>query len=314
MGGFSNTVAFGATTLVGGSMTAFYAKLLDTGASSTIEWALASGGIVIPNAIAATEEGVYVAGRFVFSGSWGSTSASTGPGGGYDIFVAKLTDAGATGSFAWALLGSGPASDYASALAVRGRSIYLVGGFRGTTSFGNLSLTSTGTDNGDDWFVAKVLDAGPSATYAWVQQAGGPAYEQAFTVALGSGGTIYVGGRAGAGASFGALPVSGLLGDDNATLAVLAEPLVATATASPAALAGLALYPSPAHGLATVLLPPGSGPVTLTVVDALGRVVRVQPALASASYALDLHGLAPGVYALRVQGAAARGVCRLVVE
>jgi hypothetical protein len=313
VGGFSNTVDFGATTLLGGSMTAFYTKLLDTGMSSTISWAVSSGGIVIPNAIAATEEGVYVAGRFIFSGSWGSTTyASTGPGGGYDMFIAKLTDAGATGSFTWALLGSGPASDYASALAVRGRSIYVVGGFRATASFGSLSLTSA--TNSDDWFVAKVLDAGASAAYAWVQQAGGPAYEQAFTVALGSGGTVYVGGRAGLGASFGSLSVNGLAGDDNASLAVLADPLLATPTGSPASLVGLALYPSPAHGTATVRLPVGSGPATLTLVDALGRVVRVQPAPASPSQLLELQGLAPGVYALRVQVAGGQGVCRLVVE
>jgi len=315
VGGFSNAVAFGNTILTGGSLTAFYTKLLDTGTSSTSMWAVASGGIVIPNAIAANEEGVYVAGRFVFSGSWGSTTyVSMGPGGGYDIFVAKLTDAGATGSFAWALLGSGPASDYASALAVRGRAIYLVGGFRTTASFGSLSLTSASANNSDDWFVAKVLDAGTSATYAWVQQAGGPVYEQAAAVALGSGGTVYVGGSAGAGASFGALTVSGLSGTGSGALAVLADPPLVMAAASPAALAGLALYPNPAHGTATVRLPVGTGPVTLTLADALGRVVRTQVVPACAGYPLDLSSLAPGVYALRVQAAKAQGVCRLVVE
>jgi hypothetical protein len=232
VGGFSNTVAFGSTTLTGGSLTAFYTKLLDAGTSSAVVWAVASGGIVIPNAVAATAAGVYVAGRFVFSGSWGSTSyTSSGPAGGYDVFVAKLADAGATGSFGWALKGGGAASDYASALAVDGNSLYVAGGFSslfGAATFGPSSLTSVG--NSDDWFVAKVLDAGASATYAWVQQAGGPAYEQATGISLGSAGRVYVGGSAAKGASFGPLLAGGIAGASNATLALLADPLLATAS------------------------------------------------------------------------------------
>jgi hypothetical protein len=314
VGGFSNTVAFGNTTLTGGSLTAFYTKLLDAGTTSTVEWAVASGGIVIPNAVVATAAGVYVAGRFVFSGSWGSTSyTSSGSMGGYDVFVAKLADAGGTGSFSWALKGGGAASDYASAIAVQGNTLYIAGGFSslfGVATFGASSLTSvSGTD---DWFVAKVLDAGTSASYAWVQQAGGPAYEQATGISLGGGGQVYVAGSAAEGASFGLLTASGVAGTSNATLATLADPVLATA--GPAPQAGFSMYPNPARANVIVRVPAGTGPATLTLCDALGRTVRTQQAAAGTDTAFDLAGLAPGVYALRVQAGEAVATQKLVVE
>ncbi len=98
----------------------------------------------------------------------------------------------------------------------------------------------------------------------------------------------------------------------NAYLAVLGPSVLATA-AGAAASAGR-LYPNPAHGVATVVLPSGPGPVTLTLTDALGRVVRTHIAAPSPDYPLNLAGLAPGVYALRVQAGAAVATQKLVVE
>jgi len=82
---------------------------------------------------------------------------------------------------------------------------------------------------------------------------------------------------------------------------------------------GLGLYPNPAHGSAQVSLPavPGASQATLTLVDALGRVVRRQSvglSAAGALTAIDLSSLAPGVYALRTQAGAETAVRRLVVE
>ncbi|MEJ7659434.1 MAG: T9SS type A sorting domain-containing protein [Hymenobacter sp.] len=64
---------------------------------------------------------------------------------------------------------------------------------------------------------------------------------------------------------------------------------------------------------------PGFGPgrPVLTLFDALGRVVRVVPAAASsapASVRVDLAGLAPGVYVVRIAGAEKVATSRLVVE
>jgi hypothetical protein len=66
--------------------------------------------------------------------------------------------------------------------------------------------------------------------------------------------------------------------------------------------------------VATVALPSGPGPATLTLLDALGRPVRTQQAQAGTEVAFDLTGLAPGVYALRVQAGAAVATQKLVVE
>ncbi len=304
-GNLGNTATFGSTILSG----CFYAKLPDTGAGSTFSWALGSGGAVFVNALAVSGTNVYATGRFLFTSSWGSTTyTNSGAGGSYDVFVAKFIDAGATGSFAWALKGGGPASDYASGLAVQGNSVYIVGGYSslfGPASFGTTSLLSVG--NSDDWFVAKVLDAGASAAYAWVQQAGGSTYEQAAAVALGSGGRIYVSGSTGTGASLGSLTAS-----TSSTLAWLADPLLASK--SPAALAGVSNYPNPAHGVTTVRVPAGAGSAALILLDALGRVVSTHQATAGQDYPLDLAGLVPGVYTLHVQAGESQAVRQLVVE
>jgi hypothetical protein len=81
----------------------------------------------------------------------------------------------------------------------------------------------------------------------------------------------------------------------------------------------LLAYPNPAHGTATVTLPAGpvGSPVGLLVFDMLGQVVgRASATLAATTTrtTLDLSGLAPGVYALRITVGPDRTTTRLVVE
>ncbi|MCC3157536.1 T9SS type A sorting domain-containing protein [Hymenobacter sp. 15J16-1T3B] len=80
----------------------------------------------------------------------------------------------------------------------------------------------------------------------------------------------------------------------------------------------LALFPNPARHAATLHLPAGMGAqaATLTVADALGRVVRTRalPAAPGCQPTLDLTGLRPGVYTVRVQAGARAAVQRLTVE
>lgn len=89
---------------------------------------------------------------------------------------------------------------------------------------------------------------------------------------------------------------------------------------APAALAQLAgVYPNPAHGTATLLLPAalrGGQPTPVQVLNSLGQVVlrRTLPAGATAVLELPLTGLAPGIYAVRAQTAAGQVVKRLTVE
>ena len=92
----------------------------------------------------------------------------------------------------------------------------------------------------------------------------------------------------------------------------------ALATA-PAALAQqVGVYPNPATSAVTIELPAALGrtAVAATLTDALGRQVRAVtlPAQGPAAHQLDLHQLAPGVYALRLTTSAGVLVKKLVVK
>jgi len=93
------------------------------------------------------------------------------------------------------------------------------------------------------------------------------------------------------------------------------QPLAAV----PAALAQqVAVYPNPATSAVTIELPAtlGRTAVAATLTDALGRQVRTVtlPAQGPAAHQLDLHQLAPGVYALRLTTGAGVLVKKLVVK
>jgi hypothetical protein len=89
---------------------------------------------------------------------------------------------------------------------------------------------------------------------------------------------------------------------------------------APAALAQLAtLYPNPAHGAATLLLPlalRGTQATAVAVVDNLGRTVRTHTLAAGSVEALELPlgGLAPGIYSVQARTAAGLVAKRLVVQ
>ena len=71
------------------------------------------------------------------------------------------------------------------------------------------------------------------------------------------------------------------------------------------------VYPNPAATAATVET---ASPTRLTLLDLTGRRVRTEPALAR-THALDLSGLAAGVYLVRAESADGHtGVQRLVVR
>jgi hypothetical protein len=89
---------------------------------------------------------------------------------------------------------------------------------------------------------------------------------------------------------------------------------------APAALAKLAsVFPNPAHGSATLLLPValrGQQATTVSVMDNLGRTVLTRTLAAGAAETLELPlgGLAPGVYSVQARTAAGLVAKRLVVE
>ncbi|MDO7850551.1 T9SS type A sorting domain-containing protein [Hymenobacter convexus] len=310
-GQFSNAVAFGNTTLQGISAGAFVAKLADAGPSSQFAWAIQPSGLVIANAVAVAGSNVYVAGRFVFRVAFGSASfTSTGNLNGYDAFVTKITDVGGTGSFAWTAVAGGPFSDYAAGVATSGANVYVTGGFSNTCAFGNTSLTNVG--NNDNIFVTKLTDAGSTGSFAWAMPVGGAGPQLATSVAVDAGRRVYVGGDATLPVAFGSILLPATAGARVGFLASFAD-ATTTGTGPGLAAARLAVYPNPAHGRASVQLPPGAGPATLTVLDALGRPVRTQTTT-NPSADLDLTGLAPGLYAVRVAAGGSSAIQRLVVE
>ena len=315
-GSFAGTTAsFGSTTLTSagstGSYDVFVAKLTDAGPTGSFAWAQRAGGTEgdQANALAVSGTSVYVAGSFISpaAGFGPATLANAGPANTADVFAAKLTDAGPTGSFVWAQRAGGTGTEWPDALAVSGTSVFVAGRFASpTTGFGPATLANAGPANTTDVFVAKLTDAGPSGSFAWAQRAGGTEGDEATALAV-SGTSVYVaGGFVSPTAGFG--PVTLTNPNPNTYLgflAALTDPtLTSTATAPPREPA--ALFPNPARRTATLRLPAGTPAVPLTLTDALGRAVRRYPAPAGPETALDLGGLPAGLYLLRGAGPAQR--------
>jgi hypothetical protein len=266
-------------------------------------------------ALAASSAAVYIAGDFVGPGATiGSTNlAAVGK---EDVFVAKLTDAGATGGFVWAQSAGSPADDIATSLAVQGSNVYLSGFFGSAPGrFGSTTLAPTGTQNA---FVTRLTDAGPTSSFAWALTQGGTGNASVAALAL-SGTQVYAAGAAQQGTVFGSQPFITSTTAQAGLLASFTDQTLLAATPAGQFAGGLAAYPNPAHGHATVVLPAtgGAGPATLSLLDALGRVVRTQATdlvAGSSSIEIDLNGLAPGIYALRVAGATGLVTTRLLIE
>lgn len=328
-GEFSNTISLGSTTLVSaGNIDGFVAKIPDLGATPSFSWGWKVGGAGLEELFQLAVEGsnVYVCGVF------GSTKLTVGGttltnAGIYDALVVKLIDAGTTNSVAWVQQIGGRDIDEAYGLAARGGKVYVGGGF-GFSSAGNLVTTAAfgpttlTTAGGGDVFLSRLTDAGTAASFDWTQTAGSSSNEELRALAV-SGGNVYAAGFfSGKSLAFGTTTLLNHNGDSVGSLAgfvaTAADPVLADdpvlPTRGPGTLAGVALYPNPTHATATVRVPASAGLATLTLLDALGQVVRTQTAAAGTDYPLYIAGLLPGVYTLRVQLAEGQAVCKLLVE
>jgi hypothetical protein len=304
------TANFGLTTLTNssaGTSDVFVAKLTDAGSTSSWAWAQRAGGTNndYAQALAVSGPNVYVTGFFNSpTAGFGATALTNG--GMFDVYVAKLTDAGPTGGFTWAQRAGGTGLDQALALAVSGTSVYIAGAFASSTaSFGSTALTNVGGVM-NEVYVAKLTDTGRAATFTWAQRAGGTSSDVANVLVL-SGGIVYV-----AGYSFSPLADFGtvfLPNPDSSTqqgfLAALTD-ATPTATVTSWSQGPGVLFPNPARHMATLRLPAGALPVPLVLTNALGRVVRHYPAPAAPSTVLDLRGLPAGLYLLHGTGPAQR--------
>lgn len=250
------------------STDAFVAKLTDLGSSAEFTWAqkLGDSGHEVIKDLAVNGTNIYIAGSFdSYSITLGATTllrngAATGPGRSQptDIFVAKLTDAGSTGSFVWAQRAGGTDYDAVSNLSVNGTSVYLTVALNSAQpTFGSVplpgnspyvvKLTDAGSSGSFIWaqpftgasaralasygsavylagsasdlvrfgplsmtlgsnidaFVAKLTDAGSTATFTWVQTAGGPDYEFGQAITANATGVYLAGSFRGRTATFG---------------------------------------------------------------------------------------------------------------
>jgi hypothetical protein len=314
--GHSDTnVAFGNSAVVvsGATQGGLVAKLTDAGSAGSFGWArrVGQGEFDYCNQVAASGNSVYVVGDFSSAQLTldNTTIANTVTVGTTNMFATKLTDAGTTGNFVWGQQMGGTSWNTGRALAVQGNDIYVAGAFTGSVNVGGTTLVSNGNY---DALVVRLLDTGPTASVQWAQQAGGTGSDTADALVL-VGGTLYVAGQVAPPATFGSLTLAPAASSSAVYLATLAA--VPLANVGPAAAQpGFEVFPNPARTVATVRVPGGTGAATLTLTDALGRMVRTQSAITGKDYRYDLGGLAPGVYALRVQAGAAVATQKLVVE
>lgn len=199
-GTFGGTGAtFGSTTLNNTASLGnlFVTKLTDTGTAASFVWAQQSTNtrIALVTAVAVSGTSLYITGTFFGStagfGNVLLTATGSNPNA-TDIFVAKLTDAGLNGNFAWATRAGGTDLDYANALAISGTSLYIVGRISSVPAdFGTTTLAPAGSY---DAFVAKLTDTGSAGTFDWARQAGGAGWDEAHAVAT-NGTSVYVTGE-----------------------------------------------------------------------------------------------------------------------
>ena len=172
-GAYSNTATIGSTTLTSpNGLANFVARLTDAGASSTWAWATTvatsfNGSIFPFTQIAASGNNVYVTGRFDDRLSFGTTVLTSA--GIYDGYVGKLVDTGTAGTIGWVKQVGGTNNDYTQGLAVQGSTVYITGFFQSDLLLGTIALTGSPTRS---IYVAKLLDAGATASYVWAQTAG----------------------------------------------------------------------------------------------------------------------------------------------
>lgn len=217
------TATFGATTLTtNGNYDAFVAKLT---AGGVWQWARQVGG-------ASQEWGRDVAvdgiGNVVVTGqtqSAGTRFGTTTLTGGGQVFVAKLTSAGA---WLWATRGGSSGSDDGHALAVDGgNNIYVTGDFKGATAtFGAATLAHGGVLGQGDVFVARLS---PNGQWQWATKAGGSGHDSGSGLAVDGGGSVYVTGCfANPTATFGAATLTNNAGGSSCFISRLARPQISS--------------------------------------------------------------------------------------
>jgi hypothetical protein len=192
-GDFRGTATFGDVTLTSaGGQDAFVAKYASDG---SVLWAHSAGGSQSDSGtgIAVDADGyAYVTGTFRGMAAFGDvTVVSVGE----KAFVAKYAP---DGSVLWVRSADGSESSWGSAIAVNAAgNAYVTGAFRGTATFGDVTLTSAGEE---DMFVAKYA---PDGNVLWARSARGSESSWGDGIALDAAGNAYVTGELEGAAVFG---------------------------------------------------------------------------------------------------------------
>ena len=176
-------------------------------AAGNVVWAKKAGGTsneFVSGITADASGNTYLTGYFSGETTFGSTKLTSA--GSSDMFVAKYN---ASGSVVWARQAGGTAADQGRSITVDASgNTYLAGDFKGTATFGAMSLVSS--ENHANVFVAKYDAAG---NVAWAKKAGGSDMSGHGIVVDGSGNT-FVTGMFGGTATFDATTTLTSLGGD----------------------------------------------------------------------------------------------------
>ncbi|MDO7875417.1 T9SS type A sorting domain-containing protein [Hymenobacter sp. ASUV-10] len=324
-----STATFGGTQLLNVppppsdfSYNAFVSRLTEYGAGPAFDWATQLGGTgnEVGQALLWHNGSLYLAGSFTSSSMLVGSDILTNAGGSAspataDAFLARLVDRNVGGQFMWAQQLGGPGNEAALALAARADGIYVAGLFSSASiGSGNTLLTNTGPVSTREVWVARYRSAAASAQLEWARAAGGVADDQANALVL-TGNLVVVGGTVTPAATFGPQAISASAGTLTGFVATLADPVLNATTA--AAVGTLQLAPNPATGRTLLHLPPTlqAAGATLTLADGLGQVLRTTAVPGgAAAYPLDLSGLTPGLYLVRLSNGGTQLTRRLVVE
>ena len=188
-GWFEDTLKFGSFYLkasVAGNSYASDIFIAKYDINGNFVWAQRAGGSSYDygTGIATDASGnVYVTGLFLGTASFGALSiTSISPD--YDVFIAKYAP---DGTALWVKKGGGSAWDVGSGVTIdKSGNCFIAGSFRGTATFGTVSLVSAGNY---DAFVAKYDSTG---VFLWARSAGGTLEDKAQSITTDALGNCYV--------------------------------------------------------------------------------------------------------------------------
>ncbi|RZJ94181.1 MAG: T9SS type A sorting domain-containing protein [Hymenobacter sp.] len=186
------------------------AKFTDAGTSATVNWVQVAGSATYEytDALAVSGTTLYVAGSYFNTSTIGTTTMpNTGKDTSTDAFITKFSDTGTTATPVWTQHLGGTSSDRVGSLVASGNTVYAVGHFYSPSLELGTPVTTTLTNQDpagtSDLFLAKLVDAGTSSSFAWIQQAGGIGSEQAAHLVRAGNALFVTGTFSGATATFG---------------------------------------------------------------------------------------------------------------